>query len=115
MSCTNRLAKQRSASSMIVKLSTNSHSLSSAPFAGSDKVDVSMEDSSSAEEEKSGEGDKYASNIGNVDAGDRRQLVGVEIANEMDEFGYTGFDQIVEEEVSSDKAALCPNEVDGAF
>ena len=100
---------------MLVKLSTNSHSLSGAPFAGSDKVDISMEDSSSAEEEKSGESDEYGSNIGNVDAGDRRQLVGVEIANEMDEFGYTGFDQVVEEEVSGDKAALGPNEIDGAF
>ena len=100
---------------MVVKLSTNSHSLSSAPFAGSDKVDISMEYSSSSEEEESGESDEYGSNIGNVDAGDRQQLVGVEIANEMDEFGYTGFDQIVEEEVSSDKAALCANEVDGAF
>ena len=92
---------------MIVKLSTNSHSLSSTPFAGSDKVDVSMKDSSSAEEEKGGESDEYGSNIGNIDAGDRWQLVGVEIANEIEEFGYTKFDQIVEEEVSSDKVALC--------
>ena len=78
-------------------------------------LNVPMEDSSSAEEEESDKSDKDGSNIGKVDAGDRRQLVDDEIANEMDEFGYTGIDQVVEEEVSGDKAALGPNEVDGAF
>ena len=78
-------------------------------------LNVLMEDSSSVEEEESGKSDEDGSNIGKVDAGDRRQLVDDEIANEMDEFGYTGIDQVVEEEVSGDKAALGPNEVDGAF
>ena len=87
------------------------------PFEGSDGDDVPMEGSSSAEEEESNESNEDGSDVGGVDARDGQQLVDDELADEMDEFGYTRLDQVVEDEVASgDEDALGPdNEVDDTF
>ena len=91
---------------MTVELNTNGHSLSSTPFEGSDKDGVPMEDSGSAGEEESSESNEDGSTTSSIDSGDGRQLVDNELADEMYEFGYTGFVQVVEEEVSGDENAF---------
>ena len=51
----------------------------------------------------------------NNHSGDGRQLADDQLADEMDEFGHTGLDQVVEDEVASgDEDALGP-EVDDTF
>ena len=54
--------------------------------------DISMDEASSSEEEGDQEGP--GTEVADIRSGE--QLVGNELADEMDEYGYTGLDQVVE-------------------
>jgi len=59
--------------------------------------DVPMDDASGSEEEGDQEGPEEVADIGGGE-----QLVGDELADEMDEYGYTGLDQVLEKSDDED-------------
>ena len=85
------------------------------PFQGTGEDDVPVEGSSSSEEEESDESGEHGSDMDSVDGGDDQPLIGNELADKMDEYGYTGLDQTLDEnegdaEISGDKDALGPED-----
>lgn len=82
--------------------------------------DAPMTDSSSAEEESDEESDEDGSTMEGIDGEDGEQPIDDELGDEMDEFGYSGLDQVLEDDGDSgDEDALGPdsfnNEVEDAF
>ncbi|KAH0826332.1 hypothetical protein J3R83DRAFT_5285 [Lanmaoa asiatica] len=73
-----------------------------------------MDDSSSAEEESDEESDEDGLAMEGIDGEDGKQLVDDELDDEMDEFGYTGLDQVLNDDRDSgDEDALGRENVDG--
>ncbi|KIM63149.1 hypothetical protein SCLCIDRAFT_24518 [Scleroderma citrinum Foug A] len=85
------------------------------PFQGTGEDDVPVEGSSSSEEEESDESGEHGSDMDSVDGGDDQPLIGDELADEMDEYRYTGLDQTLDKnegdaEISGDEDALGPED-----
>ncbi|KAF8547091.1 hypothetical protein OG21DRAFT_1517647 [Imleria badia] len=78
--------------------------------------DVSMDESSSAEEESDKETDEDGSEM-EVEDGYNEELVMVddELEDEMDEFGYSGLDQVLDSDDGGDSGDEDANDVEDAF
>jgi len=85
------------------------------PFQETGENDVPMEGTSNSEGDESDESGEQGSDIDSVGGGDDEPLIGDELADEMDEYGYTGLDQTLDEnegdaEISGDEDALGPED-----
>ncbi|KAF8546068.1 hypothetical protein OG21DRAFT_1587008 [Imleria badia] len=78
--------------------------------------DVSMDESSSAEEESDKETNEDGSEM-EVEDGHNEELVmvGDELEDEMDEFGYSGLDQVLDLDDGRDSGDEDANDVEDAF
>ncbi|KAG6329626.1 hypothetical protein ID866_9463 [Astraeus odoratus] len=82
---------------------------------GSNKDDAPMDDSSSAEEESGEESDDDMSEMEGVEDEDDEPLVPNELVDEMDEYGYSGLEQVLDADewdagISSDEDAFGPED-----
>ena len=57
-----------------------------------------MDDLSSAEEESGEEGENDGSEVEDGDVGDGEQLIDDELGDEMEEYGYSGLDQVLNDD-----------------
>jgi len=81
------------------------------PFKEEIDDDVPMDDSSSDKEESDEESEDDGSEMEEVDGGDGTKLIDNELDNEMEEYGYGGLEQILDDDkgdivVSGNKDAL---------
>lgn len=87
-------------------------------FEEENEDDTPMDDSSSMEEESSEESVQDVSETEGVDAGDDDQLIGDDLGDEMEEYGYSGLDQVLDDnegdaETFDDEDALGPEDGEG--
>ena len=82
---------------------------------GSGEDDIPMDDPSSAEEESGEEGENNGSEVEDGDVGDGEQRIDDELGDEMEEYGYSGLDQVLNDdeedaEMFGDKDGLGPED-----
>ncbi|KAI6095636.1 hypothetical protein F5141DRAFT_1221655 [Pisolithus sp. B1] len=80
--------------------------------------DTPMDDSSTTEEESSEESDEDMSEIKGTDAADSDQLIGDNLGDKMEEYRYSGLDQVLDDnegdaETFNDEDALGPEDGEG--
>jgi len=85
------------------------------PFQETGENDVPMEGTSNSEGDESDESSEQGSDIDSVGGRDDEPLIVNELADEMDEYGYTGLDQTLDKnegdaEISGDEDALRPED-----